>query len=141
MLQLQRRISKDQKTRIAIIRYRQRNKILDPEKIKKLYKKASDVDGDNLIWLKNHIEQYGWPAVSAIGRRESDAFFTLVLHADRDSEFQLKCLDLMSKMPDGEWSKENHMTLEYRVKALEGRYEHMRLPTTPLPAKKQTKGK
>lgn len=132
-LQLKRRINKDQKTRKAIISYRQRSKTIDPERIKKLYKKASDVDGDNLKWLQSHIDEYGWPAISAIGRQSANEFFILVLHADRDSEFQRKCLDLMSKMPDGEWSKGSYKQLEFRISMLEGKYEDLPLPTTPLP--------
>ena len=139
--QLRKRIGKDQKTRIAFIRYRQRNKTIDPEKIKALYKKASDVDGDNLKWAQSHIDEYGWPAISTIGSRRADEFFTIVLHADRDIEFQRKCLGLMSKMPAGEWSPKNHKTLQYRVKVLDGKYEHLPLPTTPLPSKRRSKSK
>ena len=139
--QLRKRIGKDQKTRTAFIRYRQRNKTIDPEKIKALYKKASDVDGDNLKWAQSHIDEYGWPAISTIGSRRADEFFTIVLHADRDIEFQRKCLGLMSKMPAGEWSPKNHKTLQYRVKVLDGKYEHLPLPTTPLPSKRRSKSK
>jgi len=131
--QLRKRIGKDQKTRIAILRYRKRSKVIDPEKIKELYKKASDVDGDNLKWAQSHIQQFGWPTISTIGSRPADEFFTIVLHADRDSKFQQKCLDLMSKLPDDEWSSKNHKTLEYRIKKLKGKYEHMPLPTTTCP--------
>ena len=139
--QLRKRIGKDQKTRIAILRYRKRAKVIDPEKIRELCKKASDVDGDNLTWAQSHIDQYGWPAISTIGSRPADEFFTIVLHADRDSEFQQECLELMSKMPDGEWSPKNHKTLKYRIKMLKGKYEHLPLPTMPLPSKRRSKSK
>ena len=95
--QLRKRIGKDQKTRIAILRYRKRAKVIDPEKIRELCKKASDVDGDNLKWAQSHIDQYGWQAISTIGSRPADEFFTIVLHADRDSELQEKCLDITEK--------------------------------------------
>ena len=137
--QLRKRIGKDQKTRIAILRYRKRAKVIDPEKIRELCKKASDVDGDNLKWAQSHIDQYGWPAISTIGSRPADEFFTIVLHADRDSEFQEKCLDIMSKLPDGEWSPKNHKTLVNRIKMLKGKYEHLPLPTMPLPSKSRRK--
>ena len=139
--QLRKRIGKDQKTRIAILRYRKRNKVIDPAEIKKLYKKASDVDGDNLKWTKGHIEKFGWPTISTIGSRPADEFFTIVLHADRDSEFQQECLDLMSKLPDSEWSPKNHKTLTVRIKDLKGRYENWALPTTPIPSKRHSKSK
>ena len=146
LLQLKRRINKDQKTRNAIISYRQRTKEIDPERIKKLYKKASDVDGDNLEWLRSHIDQYGWPPRSAIGKQRAYEFFILVLHADRDSQFQQRCLDLIAKMPKDDWSTSQYRQLDFRIKMLSGgRYENMDLPTTPLPRpkskSKQAKGK
>lgn len=137
-VQLRRRIAKDQKTRAAILRYRKRETI-DPERIKKLYKKASDVDGENLKWAKDHVEEFGWPAISTIGKWEAQAFFTIVLHADRDSDFQKKCLEAMSKLPDGQWSPANHQVLEGRIRGLAGRYENMALPTSSLSAKKSDK--
>lgn len=133
LFQLRKRIGKDQKTRIAIIRYRQRTKTIDPEKLKSLFKKASDIDGDNLKWAKSHVQQYGWPTISTIGSRQADEFFTIVQHADRDSNFQKKCLKLMSKLPEAEWSKSNYGKLAYRIKVLEGKYENMPLPNTPIP--------
>ena len=118
--ELKRRVSKEQMARIALIKQRkQKRKNSDQEaydkRRKKLLKKASDIDGDNLDWLKGKIIRYGIPEYSVLGARSADHFFLLVLHADRDPKFQLSCLDVF-KSETSKWPKSFADTLEYRLK-------------------------
>lgn len=70
-------------------------------KTKKEYQKAGKEiwkwDGKTLKEIKKIINQYGWPGFNLIGKRASHYFWLLVQHADRDIEFQKKCLKLMKK--------------------------------------------
>ena len=80
----------------------------------RLLKKASDIDANNLAWLKKQLSQHGFPKVSEIGRASADEWFLLLLHADRDKAFQKKCLDLMKQLPD-EWGETYVTRLELRA--------------------------
>ena len=118
--ELKRRVSKEQMARIALIKQRkQKRKNSDQEaydkRRKKLLKKASDIDGDNLDWLKGEIIRYGIPEYPVLGVRSADHFFLLVLHADRDPKFQLSCLNVF-KSENSKWPKSFADTLEYRLK-------------------------
>lgn len=117
--ELKKRVSKEQSARIALIKQdKQKRKNSDPEAFnkrkKKLLKKASDIDGDNLEWLKGKITRYGIPEYPVLGARSADHFFLLVLHADRDPKFQLNCLNVF-KSETLHWPKSYADTLEYRL--------------------------
>lgn len=56
---------------------------------------AASVDADNLAWLKNVVNEVGWPGRSMVGEDGASAAWLLAQHADRDPAFQRKCLDLM----------------------------------------------
>ena len=118
--ELKRRVSKEQMARIALNKqYKQTHKNSDPEAFNKrrykLLKKASDIDGDNLEWLKGKIIRYGIPEYPVLGVRSADHFFLLVLHADRDPKFQLSCLNVF-KSENSKWPNSFADTLEYRLK-------------------------
>jgi len=70
-------------------------------KTKKEYQEAGKEiwkwDGKTLKVIKKIISQHGWPDFDLIGKRASHYFWLLVQHADRDIEFQKKCLKLMKK--------------------------------------------
>ena len=54
-----------------------------------------DIDTRNTNRMKEIVETYGWPTTSMVGKEAaSDAIF-LLIHADRDIDFQNKCLSLM----------------------------------------------
>ena len=114
---LHRRVSRDQASRIAIIKYTQRaNKKVPKDyqkKLNRLLKKASDIDGDNLAWLKKILPENDFPKASQIGKNSASELFLLIVHADRDRAFQKKCLDSMKQMPD-EWGKSYVTRLEIR---------------------------
>ena len=137
--ELKRRVSKEQIARKALIRqYEQKRKNSDQKAFdrrrKKLLKKASDIDGQNLEWLKGEIIRYGIPEFPVLGARSADHFFLLVLHADRDPKFQLSCLDVL-KSETSQWPNSYGDTLEYRLTivnpdVLKGREE---TPETEIP--------
>ena len=137
--ELKRRVSKEQMARIALIKQRkQKRKNSDQEaydkRRKKLLKKASDIDGENLEWLKGEIIRYGIPEYPILGVRSADHFFLLVLHADRDPKFQLSCLDVFES-ETAKWPKSYAETLEFRLTiinpaVLKGREE---IPETETP--------
>lgn len=54
-----------------------------------------EIDTRNTNRMKEIVETYGWPTTSMVGKEAaSDAIF-LLIHADRDIDFQNKCLSLM----------------------------------------------
>lgn len=111
---LAKRVVKDQGVRYALIEFNKdaRKPGAEPRDEKeyfRLAKRASDVDENNLKWLKKQIAKFGFPDPSQIGHRSSDEFFLLILHADRDREFQKDCIRRMKDSP--EWSKESSWKL------------------------------
>jgi hypothetical protein len=54
-----------------------------------------EVDDDNLAWLKQIVEQYGWPGITLVGEQGSDDAWLLAQHADRDPDFQRSLLPLL----------------------------------------------
>jgi len=86
----------------------------DDNELKRLEKRASDVDDENLAWLKKLIEAHGFPKSSEIGKKSADEFYLLVVHADRDREFQKDCLERMKEMPQ-QWPRGYVSALERRA--------------------------
>ena len=119
--ELSKRVKRDQGVRIALIKYRKRmskketsqKPKSDDKELKRLEKRASDVDDENLAWLKKLIKNHGFPKSSEIGEKSAEEFFLLVLHADRDREFQKDSLAHMKKMPK-QWSRGYVSLLERR---------------------------
>lgn len=117
--QLERRVSKDQAARRVLNRhYLREPKKGDREafdrKTKKLLKKASETDAQNLQWLKNEIDRNGIPKYPVLGVRSAEHFFLLVLHADRAPEFQLSCLEGL-KSEITQWPESFPQLLEQRL--------------------------
>lgn len=81
----------------------------DPKKIKQ-------IDINNTKRLKEIIDKQGYPTIDKIGVEASDALWLLIQHADLDRGFQIKCLELMKKIPDGGIKKKNIAYLEDRVR-------------------------
>lgn len=79
------------------------------------------VDKRNTNQLKEIIGEVGWPTVSKVGPEAMRASWLLVQHADHDTEFQKKCLELMKQQEEGEVDKANIAYLEDRVRINEGR--------------------
>lgn len=85
-------------------------------------KKVSDCDDKNLIEIKKIIKQHGWPTFDLVGKIASNSFWTLVQHADKDLEFQKKCLTLLERVADlGQAKLANVAYLTDRIKSAEGK--------------------
>ena len=112
---LEKRFARDQKARWDLINYSKVKNQNSQYKLQ-LMKTASDIDGQNVEWLRNLIDRYGWPSSTLFTDLEREKFFVLVLHADRDRKFQKKCLKLMKGLEDGQWQDRYHQMLEARVK-------------------------
>jgi hypothetical protein len=76
--------------------------------------KCSQVDQDNLVWMKNVVTKYGWPTISKVGAEASNAAWLLVQHFDTDNAFQKYCLSLMTKA-GSDVNPENVQKLTNRV--------------------------
>lgn len=88
---------------------------------RKLIDELAEIDEANTKWLKDVIDKHGWPGKSLVGDDGASATWLLVQHADRDREFQKKCLTLMEAMPSGEVRAENIAYLEDRILVGDGK--------------------
>lgn len=50
--------------------------------------------------LKDIIAEHGWPTISLVGEKASQAAWLLAQHADHDVPFQKKCLQLITQAVD-----------------------------------------
>jgi hypothetical protein len=82
---------------------------------------ALKVDEANTKRLAEIVEQHGWPTNTLVGKDGANAAWLLVQHADRDRQFQRKCLDLMTKLPKQEMSQRDLAYLTDRVLLAEGK--------------------
>jgi len=80
------------------------------------------IDADNTAYMKTVIDKYGWPGESMVGEDGALAAFLMVQHADKDSQFQKKCLPLLeAAVQAGEVSAGNLAYLTDRVLIAEGK--------------------
>ena len=74
------------------------------------------IDHRNTQWLKQLVDEHGWPVISKVGKRGASAAWLLTQHADLDPAFQLRALRLMEPLvQEGEVSKRNYAYLYDRV--------------------------
>lgn len=113
--QVQRRLARDQAVRYALIEVSaNQNGKFDRKKYNRVAKRASDVDDQNVAWLRKQVAKVGMPDPAVLGQECTQGFFLLILHADRDREFQRRCIGLMKKEPD-QWSESYVKWLEIRA--------------------------
>jgi uncharacterized protein DUF6624 len=101
--ELKKRVKQDQDARFAMLKWMQEQGPADPAKVKvqtdqPLVKKLTEIDEANTKWLKEIVAKYGWPGKTLVGADGAHDAWLLVQHADRDREFQKKCLDLMKPL-------------------------------------------
>lgn len=137
--ELQRRVSREQSARYALIEFLQRTsrngKTFDTKRYDRLTKKASDIDGDNLAWLKKIEEKKGFPNAQQLDEQTLEKLFLLFLHADRDPEFRRKFLAHIKSEKSG-WPDRYANLLETRLKLTE--HTQIKIPDpdkTPAPDK------
>lgn len=83
------RVREDQEARKELIK--------NPSEDSPAARKVADIDRKNTARLKEIIEKHGWPGRSLVGEDGAHAAWLLVQHADRDREFQKRCLKLLEK--------------------------------------------
>lgn len=99
-----------------------RNKFIKDPHNKKLGKILYRIDNKNTKEAKNIIIKYGWPTFDLIGKKASNDFWLLVQHADRDINFQKKCLQLLNEAVKRKQAvPKNFAFLEDRVLSAEGK--------------------
>ncbi|MEP2234190.1 MAG: DUF6624 domain-containing protein [Alteripontixanthobacter sp.] len=86
----------------------------------------TQVDAANTAWLKDIVEESGWPTISAVGKKASSSAWLLVQHADHDPAFQLEILRMLEPLAEqGEVSRRNYAYLYDRVTLkLEGKQRY-----------------
>ena len=113
--QVQRRVARDQAVQIGLQKVpRTNNGEVDQKERNRLMQRASDVDDDNVAWLRKQVSKLGVPDPSVLGKKTAEGFFLLILHADRDRELQQKCIGLMKNAP-GQWPESYVKLLERRA--------------------------
>ncbi len=65
---------------------------------------VSKIDKANQVRLGEIIAEVGWPGKSLVGTAGAKAAWIIAQHADRNPEFQARCLKLMQAAPPGEVS-------------------------------------
>jgi len=79
-----------------------------------------EIDKKNTQKLKEIVTDVGWPTISRVGLKASNKAWLLIQHADKDLDFQKKCLILMKNEGVDEVNSVNVAYLEDRVRVAEG---------------------
>jgi hypothetical protein len=95
---------------------------LSPEAQREVAQRAAAVDAENTARMRAIVEQYGWPTKAMVGSDGASAAWLLVQHADRDPEFQARCLPLLQAAAErGEVPKSGMAFLTDRVLRASGK--------------------
>ncbi|WP_211370400.1 DUF6624 domain-containing protein [Nonomuraea turkmeniaca] len=87
-----------------------------------LMERWRSVDADNTTWLKQVVDEHGWPGYDLVGENGAQAAWLLAQHADHDLPFQQRCLALLQDAVDrGQASPRNLAYLVDRVRVGEER--------------------
>ncbi|MBX3432863.1 MAG: hypothetical protein KF847_06060 [Pirellulales bacterium] len=107
---------------------------MSPE-FQKLARQAQEIDVDNTAWMKQVIENHGWPTAGLVGKEGAKAAWLLVQHADQDVSFQRQCLDLMTALPKESVSQQELAYLTDRVLLAEGKKQRYGTQFVPVGGK------
>ena len=69
---------------------------------KDLAQRWDEVDRSNTAYLSRVLERHGWPGYDMVGEEAAHAAFFLAQHADRDPEFQARCLKALQQAVEAE---------------------------------------
>ena len=87
-----------------------------------LLEEESRIDVRNTARMKLIVDEFGWPTRSMVGKDGAWATWLLAMHADHDTEFQRRCLDLMkAALKRDEVSAVHVAYLTDRVRTREGK--------------------
>ena len=117
------RVERDQSARRALIERMQKTgqDKVDPQQMQEIMKELHKVDSENRQWLKEIVDESGWPGKTKVKKDGAHAAWLLVQHADADREFQKKCLKLMEALEPGEVAPIDIAYLTDRVLVGEGK--------------------
>lgn len=104
---------------------------------KQLTSRIEKIDTDNTKWLKTVLDKHGWPSNSLVSKDGANAAWLLIQHADADTKFQRRCLDLMAKLPKGEVALQSLAYLTDRVLLAEGKKQLYGTQFAPIDGKLQ----
>lgn len=114
--ELIRRRTVDQKGRIKYMKLRKKGKG-DTPKFKRFVEGLIRIDQENTNRMREIVSEIGWPTISKVGERASNAAWIIVQHADRQPDFQAYCLPLVKEGFDaGQVNPSNYAYLYDRVK-------------------------
>lgn len=82
-------VEKDQEIRTEIIEA--------PSPNEAALRRMTKIDRKNTARMKEIIAKHGWPGKSLVGEDGAEAAWLLVQHADKDREFQKRCLKLLER--------------------------------------------
>jgi hypothetical protein len=82
-------VEKDQEIRTEIVE----SPSPDPAALRKM----EEIDRKNTARMKEIIAKHGWPGKSLVGEDGAEAAWLLVQHADKNREFQKRCLKLLER--------------------------------------------
>jgi hypothetical protein len=125
--ELKKRVQEDQDARRKMIDWMKEHGVTDPAKAKQaenepVAKKLAEIDEANTKWLKGIVDKHGWPGTKLVSEHGAHDAWLLVQHADRDREFQKKCLGLMKPLVEtGEVAKGDFAYLTDRVLVADGK--------------------
>src|SRR5207253_2981830 len=69
----------------------------DGFKSEALKKKSDALAEENTAFIKSVIDKQGFPGRKQVVERGAQAAFVLILHAERELQFQIRCLALIEK--------------------------------------------
>ncbi|SEM26196.1 hypothetical protein SAMN05428989_3547 [Pseudoxanthomonas sp. GM95] len=75
-----------------------RNRLGKDRSNKALLEEITEIDADNLAWLKQVVDRQGWPTITQVGPDGAGSFWLLAQHADSDPAFQERVLSLMTPL-------------------------------------------
>ncbi len=122
--ELQKRVQEDQDARNEYIKWLKDHPQdgTKPAEQPPIFARLEGIDRANTAWLKDVVEKRGWPGKSLVGTKGAHDAWLLVQHADRDHEFQKKCLELLKAAAEkGEVSKIDLAYLTDRVLVADGK--------------------
>ena len=120
--ELLRLVGIDQDARKRVIKLMGLGLVREPtEEQRRALDELAAVDAANTAWLRQVIDDHGWPGISLVGEDGAHAAWLLAQHADRDVAFQRRCLDLLTQaVEQNEASPRDLAYLTDRVLLAEG---------------------
>jgi hypothetical protein len=122
--ELQKRVKEDQDARMEYIKWLKDHpqQGIVPKDPPPIFARMEEIDRVNREWLKDVVEKRGWPCNSLVGKAGAHDAWLLVQHADKDRDFQKKCLELIKDAAaKDEVSKTDLAYLTDRVLVAEGK--------------------